>query len=90
MSRFGGCCTTDTQPAEDIKFLPRNQALRVADTFAKTDVYTNARAAYVQGLAFGTDGEADAALADVGSQPGKNGDTFIESNAQGGYWKFKN
>ena len=78
---FGGSGSgADAEPAEDIELLPGDETLGVADAFAEADVDTDAGAADVEGLALGADGEADAAFADVGFEPGQDGDAFVEAN----------
>ena len=48
--------------------------------FAEADIDADAGATDVEGFALGADGEADATFADVGFEPGQDGDAFVETN----------
>ena len=69
----------DAEPAEDVELLPGDEAFGVADTFAEADIDTDAGTTDVEGFALGADGEADATFADVGFEPGQDGDAFVEA-----------
>ena len=76
---LGGCCASYAEHGEEVEFLPGDEAFAVAHALAEADADVDACAADVQGLALGAYGEADAALAHVGSHVGEDFDAFVES-----------
>jgi len=79
-SGFLGCCRASyAEHGEEVEFLPGDEAFAVAHALAEADADVDACAADVQGLALGAYGEADAALAHVGSHVGEDFDAFVES-----------
>ena len=85
---LSGSCSAEAKPAEDVELLPGDETLGVAYAFAEADIDTDAGATDVEGFALGADGEADATFADVGLEPGQDGDAFVETNwhEEGGKW----
>lgn len=76
---LGGSSASYAEHGEEVELLPGDEAFAVAHALAEADADVDACAADVQGLALGAYGEADTALAHVGSHVGEDFDAFVES-----------